>query len=1168
MPNHSCSFAPDHRLVGDPVDTLTGAVFDRKLEFRLTGPLELWWYRLYDSSQNRRPMALGWGHTHDFDRSLRFEGDKLLYEAPIGRVFDFPQLEKDGGKVACHGFRLVRFSQRQYRLVPRGEPAMEFEFHDLQKPARLRRLLQGNHQILFQYDAAHRLERIFDSAGRTISVMGAADGRLTSLTLEGANGAPGQLLVAYEYDQHGNLIATRNAAGHGYAFTYDAANRILERRGRKGFKFRFSYDEQGRCTRSTGEDGLHDVRLIYQVPGRATKVQRADGGVWTYNFDVNGDLTKIRDPLGGVQQFLFDESGRVTAEVDPNGNVTQIIYGPTGAPVAKVPPLGPAMRLPEDPNAPDPLAHRVAANPAEYEYGRLLDLNAITLPDLGLAQSLPLQYEAKRLVATRAEGMKPKANENGFDVRPLAVKWWPKPEQERIFSDLGQLLQQRDEWNRLRQWAYDAGGNLAQYVDFDGGKWSYDYGSWALLQELTNPLGAKVKYTYTTQAAVASFNDAGGTRSEYGYDLKDQLVEVRRHDRIRDRYSRDAAGNLVAKFAGDGRELLRFEIGPGNRTMKRTLASGDEHAFQYDKSGQYLEATTKKDSVEFAYDGLGNRTMEKRNGLGVVRAFKGWRMPAESVFFEQFSIRYERGADGTLQITDPGGKKHQIHFHSYGIVERRFCNRSKEVSQFDNLGRCLFKYVERRDGRVWKRRYHWSGEGELRQVEDNLHGQVRHEYDAAHRLRRRMIAGRAEDYEMDAADNLLRQPGLHEVILRPGNRLQSINGLDVAYNDRNHVAERHSLNGPVRYAYDSRDQMVSAETPQGIWAADYDALGRRTRKIWAGQTTEYYWYGDQLIAEIHADGKLRLYVYADPLAMTPLMFLDYDSLQAPPESGRRYFIFTDQIGTPCLVEDESGAEVWRAAIEPFGDAKEASGAKVEFNLRFPGHYYDRELDLHYNHFRYYDPRLGRYLQSDPWGIAGGYNVYAYCTNPLLQADVRGLGEGSQNGDEPGEDTEGTQKAAAPLEPGGDVPPLAGKTPDEVRAILEQLGFDQVKSESTVDVTQADGSVVQKTDNKGGSEIWMRKNDDGSYDAVRMDPHGHDVNPSWAGYPPHCHKEGLDPDQVSTVTDPSTGQPFASTDDAAQAYQKGYVPGLASTYDDNNNPTSPKDTQANHIPLGQ
>jgi RHS repeat-associated protein len=42
---------------------------------------------------------------------------------------------------------------------------------------------------------------------------------------------------------------------------------------------------------------------------------------------------------------------------------------------------------------------------------------------------------------------------------------------------------------------------------------------------------------------------------------------------------------------------------------------------------------------------------------------------------------------------------------------------------------------------------------------------------------------------------------------------------------------------------------------------------------------------------------------------------------------------------------------------------------TEFNLRFPGQYFDKETNLHYNYFRDYDPVLGRYEQSDPIGVA-------------------------------------------------------------------------------------------------------------------------------------------------------------------------------------------------------
>jgi RHS repeat-associated protein len=168
-------------------------------------------------------------------------------------------------------------------------------------------------------------------------------------------------------------------------------------------------------------------------------------------------------------------------------------------------------------------------------------------------------------------------------------------------------------------------------------------------------------------------------------------------------------------------------------------------------------------------------------------------------------------------------------------------------------------------------------------------------------------------------------------------------------------------------------------------------LGRRTRKTWCGQTTEFFWSGDQLGAEISPNGRLRIYVYADDLALTPIGFVDYESVDAPTDSGRSYCVFSDQVGTPRSIEDVSGNEVWRADVSPYGAAKISPSTKIEFNLRFPGHYWDDEIGLNYNRFRYYDPTLARYIQSDPAGLAGGPNVYAYVANPLERSDVRGLG---------------------------------------------------------------------------------------------------------------------------------------------------------------------------------
>jgi len=115
-----------------------------------------------------------------------------------------------------------------------------------------------------------------------------------------------------------------------------------------------------------------------------------------------------------------------------------------------------------------------------------------------------------------------------------------------------------------------------------------------------------------------------------------------------------------------------------------------------------------------------------------------------------------------------------------------------------------------------------------------------------------------------------------------------------------------------------------------------------------------------------------------------------------------YAIETDHLGTPRLLTDATQQPRWRWTSPPFGDVPPdddpAGLAPVSFNLRFPGQYYDRESGLSYNWHRYYDAETGRYVQSDPIGLAGGINTYAYVGgNPVSYTDPAGLNPGAAAG---------------------------------------------------------------------------------------------------------------------------------------------------------------------------
>ena len=201
------------------------------------------------------------------------------------------------------------------------------------------------------------------------------------------------------------------------------------------------------------------------------------------------------------------------------------------------------------------------------------------------------------------------------------------------------------------------------------------------------------------------------------------------------------------------------------------------------------------------------------------------------------------------------------------------------------------------------------------------------------------------------------------------------------------------ISDTVNYYYDINNRLTSITNGSGLNLASYqyDPFGRRLSKTVAGNS-RYYLYNQQgLIAEYNSQGQAQSrYGYRpDNIWGTSPVFIETGTL-ATPDNKQVYYYQNDQLGTPYKIIDNSGFVVWSAKFDSFGQAHLDDNNQIVNNLRFPGQYFDEESGLHYNWHRYYDPALGRYISSDPIGLAGGANRYGYAyQNPVIYMDVDG-----------------------------------------------------------------------------------------------------------------------------------------------------------------------------------
>ncbi|MEM6991891.1 MAG: DUF6531 domain-containing protein [Myxococcota bacterium] len=1030
-------------LTGHPVDVASGKVLTDFTDFELVGPMPLTFERMYCSAFANRNGPLGHGWSHSLDQAVWLERGSVVLQAEDGReivfdTFDFPEHEIGPGQSVFHpierltlhrerdGFRVVDANHvtRHFRLVP-GGPVGRYCIVSIDA-------FDGAQPITFTYDAAGRLESVREAGGRAMGFVHDRQGRLTELHVPKANGHGNVCHRRFVYDDAGDLVRVVDAMGASWHFGY-VSHLLTVETDRAGLSFYFQYDGLGEdawCTRTWGDGGVFDHVLMYDKKKRATFVTDSTGQLTQYHMNVAGLVTKVVDPRGGETTYEYDpDTLQCIKETDATGNEVVTEYDARGALIRRVGPDGAEVTVRRDDAGRPVRATSAVGADWHWRYDRHGRISEEIDPTNGSRRFLyesgllagiidprggnvAVRYNADRLPSSVVvDGEVTEAYAYDRQGNPLGVPD-PRGGVRRMRRDAeGRVTEVAEPDGAQTKIGYDAEGRMVSCRDAYG-ETLYRYCGRGRLASRTRG-GHTVQYEYDTEGRLVALIDATGGKYELKLDECGRVAEETDFMGRTHVYTRDAVGRVLSVVRPSGRSV-EYQYDANGRVVAAVYDDGETETFTYRADGELASASNAAREVVFERDLLGRIVSETQDGCTVKSGYDaaGHRTALETSLGVASKLTYD--AAGNLAAMNLGGGPdapwNVLFEHDAGGNETRRTLPGLEVhTERDAAGRLVRRKSSTPVGLVSDMHHHWGPADRLRAIDDGSRGRTTFEHDAVGNLSAsRLGEDPSRLRNPDAVGNVYRTPDRSDRDYGRQGQLLSHRGPDgltrYRYDDDGQLTERIEPGGETwHYRWSSAGRLIGVTRPdQTEVELSYDALGRRVAKRAGEACQTYYWDGHAMVHEVDAAGAVVTWHY-DAWSFSPLARVSGDEFAA---------VVDDHQGRPIALVDADGRTRWEGRVGPDGELSVSRG-DVDCPFRHPGQYWDDDIGLSYNRFRYYDPEAGSFISPDPLRSIGGLNLgpyirhadfgehsigdlssntslYAYVGDPLMYSDPFGL----------------------------------------------------------------------------------------------------------------------------------------------------------------------------------